>query len=84
MNNNKNQNSGKAKSLLIYLGIPIIAILILSFVLSQSPKDTHTYSEVVGYFEDLKVTEFKVESSGSSTKIQMKLDDDTVINQMSG
>ncbi len=80
MNNNKNQNSGKAKSLLIYLGIPIIAILILSFVLSQSPKDTHTYSEVVGYFEDLKVTEFKVESSGSSTKIQMKLDDDTVIN----
>ena len=80
MNNNKNPNSGKAKSLLIYLGIPIIAILILSFVLSQSPKDTHTYSEVVGYFEDLKVTEFKVESSGSSTKIQMKLDDDTVIN----
>ncbi len=80
MNNNKNQNSGKAKSLLIYLGIPIIAILILSFVLSQSPKDTHTYSEVVGYFEDLKVTEFKVESSGSSTKIQMKLSDDTVIN----
>ncbi len=80
MNNNKNQNSGKAKSLLIYLGIPIIAILILSFVLSQSPKDTHTYSEVVGYFEDLKVTEFKVESSGSSTKIQMKLNDDTVIN----
>ncbi len=80
MNNNKNPNSGKAKSLLIYLGIPIIAILILSFVLSQSPKDTHTYSEVVGYFEDLKVTEFKVESSGSSTKIQMKLNDDTVIN----
>jgi cell division protease FtsH len=80
LNNNKNQNSGKAKSLLIYLGIPIIAILILSFVLSQSPKDTHTYSEVVGYFEDLKVTEFKVESSGSSTKIQMKLNDDTVIN----
>ena len=80
MNNNKNPNSGKAKSLLIYLGIPIIAILILSFVLSQSPKDTHTYSEVVGYFEDLKVTEFKVESSGSSTKIQMKLSDDTVIN----
>ena len=80
MNNNKNQNSGKVKSLLLYLGIPIVVILILSFVLSQSPKDTHTYSDVVGYFEDLKVTEFKVESSGSSTKIQMKLNDDTVIN----
>ncbi len=79
MNNNKNPNSGKMKSLLLYLGIPIIVILILSFVLTQTPKDTTSYSEVVGYFADQKVTEFKVESSGSSTKIQMKLDDDKVI-----
>ena len=79
MNNNKNSNSSKVRSLLIYLGIPIIAILIMSFVLTQTPKDTTSYSEVVGYFEDMKVTEFKVESSGSSTKIQLKLDDDKVI-----
>ena len=79
MNNNKNQNSSKVKSLLLYLGIPIIAILIMSFVLSQTPKDTTTYSEVVGYFEDMQVTEFKVESSGSSSKIQLKLKDDTVV-----
>ena len=79
MNNNKNPNSGKVKSLLIYLGIPIIVILIMSFVLSQAPKETTTYSEVVGYFEDMKVSEFKVESSGSSTKIQLKLDDDKVV-----
>ena len=80
MNNNKNTNSSKVKSLLIYLGIPIIAILVMSLVLSQTPKDTHTYSEIVGYFEDQEVTEFKVESSGSSTKLQLKLKDDTVIN----
>ena len=81
MNNNKNSNSGKARSLLLYLGIPIIVILIMTFVLSQSPKDTHTYSEIVGYFDDMKVEEFKVESSGSSTKIQLKLTDgETVIN----
>ena len=79
MNNNNKPNSSKVKSLLIYLGIPIIVILILSFVLTQTPKDTHTYSEIVGYFDDMKVTEFKVESSGSSTKIQLKLDDDTLI-----
>ena len=80
MNDNKNSNSGKVRSLLIYLGIPIIVILIMTFVLSQSPKDTTSYSEVVGYFEKQEVTEFKVESSGSSTKIQMKLDDGKTIN----
>ena len=80
MNENKNPNSGKVRSLLIYLGIPIIVILIMTFVLSQSPKDTTSYSEVVGYFEKQEVTEFKVESSGSSTKIQMKLDDGKTIN----
>lgn len=77
--NNKNSNSGKVRSLLIYLGIPIIVILIMTFVLSQQPKDTTTYSEVMGYFDKQQVTEFKVESSGSSTKIQLKLDDDKVI-----
>ena len=79
MNNNKNSNSAKVKSLLIYLGIPIIVILIMSFVLSQTPKDTTSYSEVVGYFDNMQVKEFKVESSGSSTKIQMKLTDDKII-----
>ena len=79
MNDKKNSNSAKVRSLLIYLGIPIVVILIMSFVLSQTPKDTTTYSEVIGYFDDMKVTEFKVESSGSSTKIQMKLDDNKVI-----
>ena len=80
MNDKKNSNSSKVRSLLIYLGIPIVVILIMSIVLSQSPKDTTSYSEVVGYFDDMKVTEFKVESSGSSTKIQMKLDDGKVVN----
>ena len=80
MNDKKNSNSTKVRSLLIYLGIPIVVILIMSLVLSQSPKDTTSYSEVVSYFHDLEVTEFKVESSGSSTKIQMKLDDGKVIN----
>ncbi|WP_310754475.1 ATP-dependent zinc metalloprotease FtsH [Ruminococcus sp.] len=80
MNDKKNSNSSKVRSLLIYLGIPIVVILIMSIVLSQSPKDTTSYSEVVSYFHNMEVTEFKVESSGSSTKIQMKLDNGKVIN----
>ena len=77
--NHKNTNSGKVRSLLIYLGIPILVILIMSLVLSQSPKDSHTYSEVVSYFEQGKVTEFAVERNSSSAKLTVKLDDDTVI-----
>ena len=79
MNNNKNSNTGKVRSMLIYLGIPIIVILIMSLVLTRQPNDTTTYSQVVGYFENQQVTEFKVESSGSATKIQMKLKDDKII-----
>ncbi len=79
MNNNKNSNTGRIRSLLVYLGIPIIVILIMSLVLTQQPRDTITYSQVVGYFENQQVTEFKVESSGSATKIQLKLKDDKVI-----
>ena len=79
-NNNKSGgSSAKLKSLIIYLGIPILVILIMSLVLTQAPKDSHTYSDIVGLFEDQKVTEFTVESSGSSSKLTMKLDDNTVV-----
>ena len=77
--NKDNGNSGKIKSLLLYLGIPIIIILIMTLVLSQGPKDTHTYSEIVGYFHDDKVQSFEVERSSSSAKIKLVLDDKTVI-----
>ena len=76
---NNNNNSGKIKSLLLYLGIPIVIILIMTLVLSQGPKDTHTYSEIVGYFHDDKVESFEVERSSSSAKIKLALDDGTVI-----
>ena len=76
---NNNNNSGKVKSLLLYLGIPIVIILIMTLVLSQGQKDSHTYSEIVGYFHDDKVQAFEVERSSSSAKIKLTLDDNTVI-----
>ena len=76
---NNNNNLSKVKSLLLYLGIPIVIILVMTLVLSQGQKDSHTYSEIVQYFHDDKGEAFDVESSGSSTKIKLTLDDDTVI-----
>ena len=78
--NNNNGNSSKVKSLLLYLGIPIVIILVMTLVLSQTPKDTHTYSEVVQYFADDKVKTFEVERNSSSAKIKLILNDNTVIN----
>ena len=77
----KPSNTGRVRNLLIYLGIPIIAILVMSWVLSQTPKDTHTYSEIISYFDDQRVTEFTVEKSGTalSAKIELMLDDKTVV-----
>ncbi len=77
---NNNNNSGKVRSLLLYLGIPIVIILIMTLVLSQGQKDTHTYSEIVGYFHDDKVETFEVERNSSSAKIKLKLTDGTIIN----
>ena len=78
-NNNKNPNGAKIRSLLIYIGIPILVILVMSLMFSQAPKDSHTYSDIVGLFEDQKVTEFTVESSGSASKLTMKLEDGTIV-----
>ena len=80
MNNNKNTNGIKIRNLLIYLGIPIIVILVMSLILTQAPKDSHTYSDIVALFEEGKVTEFQVERNSSSAKLTLKLDDDTVVN----
>jgi cell division protease FtsH len=69
----------KIRNLLIYLGIPIIVILIMTLVMTQTPKDSHTYSDIVTLFEEQKVTQFSVERSSSSAKLTLQLDDDTII-----
>ena len=77
---NNKSNGTKVRNLLIYLGIPIVVILVMTMILSQSSKDTHTYSQVVQYFKDDKVEEFEVESNGSSAKVQILLKDKTIVS----
>ena len=72
---NNNSNTNRVRNLLIYLGIPIIVILIMSYVLSQSHQDATTYSDVISYFREDSVTEFTVKGSGKSATLEMKLDD---------
>ena len=79
MNNNNKPNNTKVRNLLIYLGIPIVVILVMTMILSRSSSNEQHYSEVLSYFEQGKVTQFEIESNGSSSKLSFKLDDNKVL-----
>jgi len=74
----KSDNKKLIRNLLMYLGIPIIIILIIAIVYQSQPKDEHKYSEIIGYFQDCKVEQFDMDLGTGEMKIKLK-DDDTVI-----
>ena len=76
-NKSPNKNQGKLKGLLVYLGIPIIIILIAAMFFSMNKVEQPTYSDIVSYFEEQKVTEFSV--NGNSAMLTLKLYDGTEI-----
>lgn len=57
MNKNK-----QIKNLLLYLGLPILVILLLLFFLRGGTSNTMTYSDVLYLFEEQKVEEFSVDA----------------------
>ena len=75
MNNNKKS----FKSLLLYIGIPIIIILIIAAVWNSGPKDNHKYSDIVGFFRDEKVSSYTINLGTGEMQISLK-DSGEVIN----
>ena len=73
----ENKNPNKLKGLLVYIGIPVIVILIAAWFFSLNQVEKPTYSEMVSYFEDQKVTEFSV--NGNSALLTVKLEDGTKV-----
>ena len=71
------KNPNKLKGLLLYIGIPVIIILITAWFFSLNKVEKPTYSEMVSYFEDQKVTEFSV--NGNSALLKVKLEDGTTV-----
>ncbi len=66
------KNPNKLKGLIVYLGIPIIVILVAGWFFSMSATEKPTYSEVVGYFEDQQVTEFSVNGNSATLTLTLK------------
>lgn len=73
----ENNNQNRLRNLLIYLGVPVVIILIVGYMFSMNRTEGHSYSEIVSYFENQEVKEFEV--NGNSAQLTLTLKDDTVI-----
>lgn len=67
-------NKKGIKSLLIYLGIPIIIVLILTAVLNIGSGVTYTYSEILEMFEKQQVTNFEADWGTGTLKLEVNAD----------
>ena len=54
-------NKKTIRNLLIYLGIPILLIIIISIFFSMQPKEDYTTSEIVYMFQDQQVKEYSLD-----------------------
>ncbi|MDP4119658.1 MAG: ATP-dependent zinc metalloprotease FtsH [Bacillota bacterium] len=66
-------NKKVAKNLLLILGIPIVLGIIIVLIVNSQNKDTHTYSDIVGYFQNMQVKEFTAD--GGSGELDLTLTD---------
>ncbi len=77
-NNNKNKGE-KIKGLGMYLGLLIALILLASSMrLFSKPVITEKYSTIVGYFEDMRVSDFYLHLNTGELKLRVHKDDGTV------
>ena len=65
-------NKKTLRNLLVYLGIPILIIVIISTIFSMRPQETHKYSEILQYFEDMQVTEYTMNLGTGAMQIKLK------------
>ena len=54
-------NKKTIRNLLIYLGIPILLIIIVSVFFSMQPKDEKPTSEIIYMFKENKVKEYSID-----------------------
>ena len=56
-------NKRVLKNLVLYLGMPIVLILVIVFLFNNLPKseEVHKYSDILAYFQDEKVTSYELD-----------------------
>ncbi len=62
-------NKKSIRNLLIYLGIPIVLIIIIAWVYSSRPQETYNTSTIVNLFKNQQVTEYTLDFGTGAMKI---------------
>ena len=66
----KKKSSGK--KLLIYLGLPVLVIIVIAFIFSMGTEQkAYKYSDIIGFFEDQQVVSFSVDAGSGTLKMQV-------------
>ena len=61
-------NKKTLKNIALFIGIPVLLMILLLMALQKPSEETHRYSEIVYYFEDQKVTKYSLDfGSGDMT-----------------
>jgi cell division protease FtsH len=61
-----------SRNILIFLGIPVLAILIISIIGALMPQKTYNYSEIVGRFQRHEVIEYSMNLGSGDMAITLK------------
>ena len=76
-------NKKKTRNLLMYIGIPIVVILLISMIFNFAPKGkTYDTSELIGYFQDGKVARYELNYGTGAIKIILNDKDKTEIKSV--
>ena len=65
-------NKKKARNLLLYLGIPILLIVIAAIFLSSRQSEPPKTSTLVQYFTDNKVDSYSINYGSGAVEIKLK------------
>ena len=71
------ENKKTIRNLVIYLGIPILLIIIISVFYSMQPKEDKATSEIIYLFKDNKVKEYTLDFGSGGLEI-IKTNDEKI------
>ena len=66
-------NKKTIRNLILYLGIPIIFLIIVGIIVANQPKKEYPTSDIIYLFKDNKVTEYKLDFG--TGKLELKLNE---------
>lgn len=74
------ENKNKIRNWALYIGIPIVLLIILSLVLTNQPTKNMKYSELISYFRTEQVTDFELDLGSGEMVLTLNDSNQTKMN----